>query len=237
MSNINRRYFNSEKYPCKDISCVAFQQSPEPQETTKPTQARRHTTYEREITLEDKLKAGFGAILGTAVPIALMMKKQGVKNPLKLKYGLQEMVVLSATSVASGVAVGMIGETKETNKNKMKEGVFQFLNASIPTWVVGGVLKLCESSPKFNNIPSKILSVAGGLLVGMFGSASLSNIICDPKDEKPDRKLTLKDCLINIDDALGVLVLAKIPFIEKIHFEKVLPLVFTYCGYRAGKSN
>lgn len=198
---------------------------------------RRSKSHEHEITTADKIKAGIGALGGTVIPMIYMMKKRGINNPLKLSYGLKDMIVLSGSSVAGGVLVGMIGETKKTNINKIKEGVFQFLNASIPTWIVGGVLKLCETSKNFNNIPSKIISVAVGLIIGMYGTAEVSNLIFDPKDKIPDRKLTLKDCLANIDDALGVLVLAKFPLIDKLKLEKLLPVIYSYCGYRAGKSN
>ena len=197
----------------------------------------RKSAYEKDITPQDKLKAGIGSLIGTAVPMIFMMKKQRVKNPLKLKYGLKDMVILSGSAITGGVAVGMIGETPAARKNKFKEGVFQFLNASIPTWIVGGVLKLAENNPKTNNIPCKIASMACVLIVGMFGCAEISNLIFDPKDKYPDRKLTLKDCLANMDDALGVLILAKFPFVEKLHIESALPLIYTYCGYRAGESN
>lgn len=198
---------------------------------------RRNKYYEREVTKSDKVKAAAGAVVGTIIPMALMMKKRGIKNPLKLTYGLKDMMILSGASVAGGVAAGMIGENAQSRKNKFKEGTFQFLNASIPTWIVGGVLKLCESSKKYNNIPCKLLSVIMGLVVGMYGTAEVSNLIFDPKDKVPDRKLTLRDCLANLDDAVGVLVLAKFPFVEKLHVEKLLPAIYAYCGYRAGKSN
>lgn len=198
---------------------------------------RRHRAFERQVTTGDKIKAGVGAVIGTAVPMIFMMKKQGIKNPLKLKYGLRDILTLSGTSILGGTAVGMIGEDKKTNNNKLREGVFQFLNASVPAWVAAGSLKLCESSKTFNNIPGKIMSVFGSLLVGMYGAAALSNLICDPHDKKPDRKLTLLDCMVNIDDALGVFVLAKFPCADKLHVERLLPFIYSYCGYRAGKSN
>ena len=214
---------------------LTFRHTPEQKQDVRPLQ--RHRNEVREITTGDKIKAGVGAIAGTVLPMMFMMKKQKVKNPFKLQYGLQEIIGMSASSIVGGVAVGMIGENKKTNENKLKEGLFQFMNASIPTWIVGGVLKLCESSKNFNNIPGKIMSIAGGLIVGMYGAASVSNLICDPHDKRPDRKLTLKDCLINIDDALGVLVLATFPCADKLHFERLLPFIFAYCGYRSGKSN
>lgn len=111
------------------------------------------------------------------------------------------------------------------------------MNASIPTWIVGGVISLCENSEKYNNKKSKILSVIGGLLVGMYGAAALSNVITDPKDKYPDRKLTFKDALANIDDGLGALTIAKFPIVEKLNIGRFLPIIYAACGYRAGQSN
>ena len=197
----------------------------------------RSSAYEHEVKTSDKIQAGIGAVAGTALALGLLMKRQGVKNPFKINYGLQEMIGVSAASVAGGVSVGMIGDTKEAKKNKFKEGVFQFMNGSVPTWIVSGVLKLSELSEKFNNVPSKIGSVILALAVGMYGTATVSNLLFDPLDKKPDRKLTLRDCIANIDDAIGVFVMAKIPLAEKLHIDKLLPAIYAYSGYRAGKSN
>lgn len=185
----------------------------------------------------DKIKAATGALIGTAIPMAIMMKKQGIKNPLKMQYGLKEMLVLSATSIIGGVFTGMIGADNESKLNKSKEGVFQFMNAAIPTWLGAATLRWCETTKGMNNNLAKITATAATILVGMQGAASVSNLICDPKDKHPDRKLTFLDSLANIDDLVGVLVLAKFPIIEKLHIDKLLPAIYAFCGYRAGKSN
>ena len=197
----------------------------------------RTRAYNREISNSDKTKALIGSTVGTAIPLMLMMKKQNIKNPLKLKYGMWDMVATATGAIIGGVGVGLIGEEKDIQKNRLKEGLFQFLNAAIPTWVVGGAISLCENSQKFNTKTFKILSVIGGLMVGMQGSAALSNIITDPKDKYPDRKLSVKDALANIDDGIGALALAKIPLVDKLNVSLLLPLVYISCGYRAGKSN
>lgn len=196
---------------------------------------RNHSV--KKETSGDKLKAAVGSILGTIIPMVFMMKKQGVKNPLKLKYGLRDMLVLSAAPIIGGVSVGMIGNDAETNYGKSREGVFQFFNAAIPTWLAGGALRLCETTKGINNIPAKMASILGAVIVGMYGAASISNLVCDPKDKYPDRKLTVKDSFANLDDVVGVLVLAKFPLADKLHIEKILPAIYASCGYRAGKSN
>lgn len=197
----------------------------------------RNRIYNKKVSNADKIKALTGSLIGTVIPIVMMMKKQQIKNPLKLEYGMRDMVGMSAGSITGGVALGLVGEKPDVKTNRLREGFFQFMNAAIPTWVVGGVLSLCKHSQNHNNIKNKILSTIGGLLVGMYGSAALANIITDPKDKHPDRKLTYKDALANIDDAIGVFIIAKFPFAEKLKLERLLPLIYTMCGYRAGKSN
>ncbi len=203
----------------------------------KSVSKHRVRTYNRDISKADKTKALIGSTIGTVLPILFMMKKQGVKNPLKLKYGMWDMIGVSAGSIVGGVGAGLIAEDKKVQKNRLKEGLFQFMNASIPTWIVGGVVSLCENSKKYNNKRNKILSVVGGLLVGMYGAAALSNVIVDPKDKHPDRKLSFKDALANIDDGIGALALAKIPIVEKLNIGRFLPIIYAACGYRAGQSN
>ncbi len=204
----------------------------------KSVHEHRDRICSEKVSNTDKIKAISGSIIGTAIVMLILMKKQKIKNPLKLEYGMWDMVGMSAGSIAGGVSYGIIGEKeKEIKINRLREGFFQFMNAAIPTWIVGGVLSLCKHSPNHNNIRNKILSTIGGLLVGMYGSAALANVITDPKDKHPDRKLTYKDALANIDDAIGVFVLAKFPFADKLKLERLLPVIYTMCGYRAGKSN
>ena len=83
----------------------------------------------------------------------------------------------------------------------------------------------------------QIGAIFTGLLAGMFGAAKLSNLICDPKDKVPDRKLTLKDSLANIDDAIGALAMTDIPALKKFPVAPILPPIYVLCGYRAGESN
>ena len=203
----------------------------------KSIHEHRNRDYNKKVSNADKRKALAGSLIGTTIPMVIMMKKQKIKNPFKLKYRMWDMVGMSAGSIIGGVALGLVGEENAVRTNRLREGFFQFMNAAIPTWVVGGVLSLCSHSKKHNNIRNKILSTIGGLLVGMYGSAALANVITDPKDKHPDRKLTYKDALANIDDAIGVFVLAKFPFADKLKLENLLPLIYTMCGYRAGKSN
>lgn len=198
---------------------------------------RNHRVEEREKKI--KIATAAGAIVSTLAPMIYFAKKQhglkNLKNIFKVDYGLKEVLTLSTTSIAGGVISGIISDKKSDKKRKINEGVFQFLNATVPTALVGGAMKLIEDNTKYQNSRAvKAAAIVISLIAGMPLAAFLANIINDPKDKEPDRKLTLKDSIVNMDDALGALVVAKIPVGG---LDKLLPAIFAWCGYRAGQSN
>ena len=192
--------------------------------------------------MKTKAKIAAGSIAATLVPMIYFAKKQnGLKKILdifKIKYELKEVIALSSASIAGGALTGIAVDKKTNRKQKINEGVFQFMNATVPTMLVGGAMELIKDNEKYKNSkPVKVAAIVTGLIAGMPLAAFISNIINDPKDKEPDRKLTLKDSIINMDDALGALVVAKIPVVDKLHLEKIMPAIFAWCGYRAGESN
>ena len=203
--------------------------------------------YKRNHRIEepDKKKKAIvltGSVVSTVLPLIYFAKKQtGLKkitDILKIDYGLKEVITLSSASILGGVVSGMLADKKANRKRKINEGVFQFMNATIPTLLVGGTLKLLEDNVKYKDSkPVKVAAIVTSLIAGMPLAAYVSNLINDPKDKEPDRKLTLKDSIINMDDAMGALVVAKIPIISQLHLDKFMPAIFAWCGYRAGQSN
>lgn len=194
---------------------------------------RYHQTRESERM--ESVRALTGAVIGTAVPLLIFAKKQNT-NPLKIKYGLKEITGVSAGSIIGGVLGGRIDNDRQDQIQKVKEGVFQFLNAAVPPALVVGINKLTKNNKSFNTKPAKIATTVAGLTGGMIIAAKLSNLICDPKDKEPDRKLTVKDSIANIDDAIGILAMSDFPALHKIA-GPLLPAIYALCGYRAGESN
>lgn len=182
------------------------------------------------------------AVISSLLPMIYFAKKQNglkkITDLFKVNYDLKEVLILSTTSILGGVLAGIAVDKKTSKKRKINEGVFQFMNATIPTALVGGVLALVKDNIKYQDSkPVKIAAIVTALVAGMPLAAWLSNLINDPKDKEPDRKLHLKDAIINMDDAIGALVVAKIPLIESLHLDKLMPIIFAWCGYRAGQSN
>lgn len=194
--------------------------------------------YKRDdyVSKNDKAKALTGAAVGALIPLLAASKLQK-RSPWKLKYRLGEVISMSVGANVGSIAVSSINKPKNEKRKKLNEGVFQVLNSVLPMSFVDAGLKLCGKFKNTNNPATKIMASVLGVGIGTQLGIRLANKITDPKDLVPDRKYTAKDAIANLDDAVGILVLGKIPFADKIHIEKVLPAIYTYSGYRAGTSN
>lgn len=207
-------------------------------------------------TKEFKTKATtfVSTIVGTVLPIIFFKKSQDksfgkdfFKGPLKtklknvlellhIKYGLKEMITIALGSIAGGLAGGMIADKKVNKPDKIDEAIFQSLNIVIPTSLMAGLFKLTE---KNKNIFLKMAITAASLVAGTKAALIISNEIDDRLDRVPDgqRKLKVVDTLVHVDDLASALVLAKVPIVQKLHFDKILPFFYGLCGYRTGTKN
>ncbi len=194
---------------------------------------RYHQT--RESERKEATRALIGSAIGTLIPLFLFAKKQNT-SMLKLQYGLKEITGVSAGSIIGGVLGGRIDNDRFDRIQKVKEGVFQFTNAALPPAIAVALKAITQKCKPLNNSYGRIASAVIGLTGGMALAAKLSNFICDPNDKEPDRKLTFKDSLANIDDAIGIFAMSDCPALQKIA-GPILPLIYMFCGYRAGESN
>ena len=186
---------------------------------------------------KDKALAAIGAVAGVTVPLLSFMKAQKIKNPFKVQYKVQHMLTMAACGNIGGILLSSIGKTKSDQLKKWKEGAFQMILTSCPMLLVDGAIKLCEKSknPKINNNFMKIVGSVIGVAIGSNAAVAVSNKLRDEHEAKnPKRELKLTDMIANLDDAVAICVLAKIPFADKIHIERALPFIYSFCGYRSG---
>lgn len=191
----------------------------------------------KDITSKDKILAATGGILGVSIPLLTFMKMQKAPNIFKVKYKVQHMLTMAACGNIGGIMMSSIGEPKSDKIKKWKEGAFQMSLTSLPMLLVDGSIKLCEKSKnkKINNNLVKILASITGVAIGSNTAIFISNKLRSDKEaKKPKRELKLVDMIANLDDAVAICVLAKIPFADKIHIERALPFIYSFCGYRSG---
>lgn len=192
------------------------------------------------VTTSDKILAATGSIIGVTLPLLAFMKKQNVKNPFKLNYKVGEMLTMAAGGNLGGILLSSIGEPKVDKRKKWKEGAFQMMLTTLPLLLIDGSVKLCEKSKnkKINNNFVKILISAAGVTLGSNLAVTFSNKLRNEKEaKKPKRELKPIDMIANIDDVVGMMVLAKIPFASKIKIERALPFIYAFCGYRSGTAD
>lgn len=189
----------------------------------------------KPLKVHEKAEIITGATVGTILPIVMLAKKQ--KLPLlKLKYSEKEMLILSTGSIAGGITGGIIADKGHNIKNKIHEGVFQFFNAIIPTLMIKPILKICQSIKLLNNCKTKAAMLLGGIFSGMLIGAEVSNKVNG--NYTPDKKRNVKfiDSIANIDVIAGALIIAKMPLINKLGIEKLLPLPYIWTGFQSGKT-
>ena len=92
---------------------------------------------------------------------------------------------------------------------------------------------------KFNETASKILSPIIGIGIGMPLAQKTSEKISkkafgDDAQKMPERKIKIKDYLVHVDDLLTLLIVTGSKFATAIQADKILPLIYAYCGYESG---
>lgn len=250
---INNYQINSNAR--KNLAFTGEVSEPKNQEKTQIEKISQKT-QEKEKSKKFNFPVLINTIAGTILPILVIRKYQGIglkndalkgmnfkakaKEVLKsfnIEYGLKEMLFTGFGSIVGGLLGGLIFNKDENKKCKIKEAIFQFGNIAIPTSIVAGLLNLTEKCKKPKAILPKVLAVIAGVGTGMpiaaITSNKINNTIVD-KDNPCKRKLKFKDCFVHIDDLVGALVLAKIPFADKLHADKILPALYGMCGYEAG---
>lgn len=198
----------------------------------------------------NSILAGLGSIVGVIIPTLIFGKKQNtnlkfnsLKNIIKafnIEYGLKEILGVGLGGVFGGL-VGGLADRQERNKiNKLEEASFQTMNITFPSLLVAGGIKFCEKFNSLNKPIVKILVPIVGIFAGanlaVAGSNKMDDIFFDKHLPDGEREFKKKDLLVHIDDLFGTLVLAKIPGADKLHINKILPVIFAWSGYHVGES-
>ena len=194
-----------------------------------------HIPKPKPLKAYEKAEIIAGAAAGTIIPLVKFAKKQSL--PIhKLQYTTKEMIYLSTGSIAGGILGGIVADKGKNIKNKIKEGVFQFFNAIVPTLMIKPILYICNHVKPLNNNKIKAGLLLGGIFSGMHIGADISNKINGNKTPESKRKVKFIDSLANIDVISGALILAKMPLIDKFGIQKFLPLPYIWTGFEAGRT-
>jgi len=242
-SLINSQYSNAFAAFLKNDSKVSADKNKNNKSTAseKSILQSRYPTHQQQKR-STKIMALTGSTLGTVASLLYLAKAQKknlfkINDILDLSYGVKEITIMGISSIVGGVALGCLADKKDDNVPKVKEGIFQTMNVLIPAICTDTLLNIVNFTKAKNSKIAKICAMGIGVTGGMLSASAIANFINDPNNNEKDREITAKDALANLDDAIGALILAKFPLVEKLQIQRILPIIFAWCGYRAGQSN
>lgn len=212
----------------------------------------------KEATLKVKIASLVGSAAGTMGAVYLISKNQSkvknIKNVFDISYSETEILGVALSGVLGGLISGTILDEKKYAKAKTKEAMHQALaNIITPLVFIGAAQKLYDKTniaKAISNIskntkseffkksleilPRLTLTVAG-LVSGVYTGTFLSNKI-NQKFDKNHTERTIKplDFMYHPDDIATALVLSDKNGVIQKTVGKIIPPIFTICGYEAG---
>lgn len=191
-----------------------------------------------------------GSIIGVLTPMILIAKKQNsglklnflekTKKLFSIHYKLPQILAVGIGGAIGGLVGGLADKKEKGKLKKIEEATYQLMNIAFPAILVDMAIKTCEKHKKLNNIPTKIIGSLLGIFVGAGIAVKIANktddAFFDKYNKDPERKFKKKDLIVHVDDLIGTLVLTKLPLADKLHADKLLPLIYGWCGYHVGDS-
>lgn len=190
--------------------------------------------------------AAVGALAGAIVPVLAISKATKGKFTFdifendSLKKDLATILTVSTSAILGGLLGGLTqAKTKEDKDAKIKESLFDITTVLIPTTIATGVLGAAKKM-NIKNIAPKIIAPIAGIGIGMPLAQKASGLVDkflnrnNPNAQVKERKLKPQDYIVHIDDLLALMIISKVPFASKIHADKILPLIYAWCGFESG---
>lgn len=194
--------------------------------------------------------AAIGALSGALIPVLAISKIRNGKFSFdifeseSLKKSLATVLTVSTSAITGGLIGGLTqAKTTEDKKAKVRESLFDISTVAIPATITTALLGLSKKMNIQKTWP-KVIAPIIGIGAGMPACQKLSGVVekkiingDKPETEKQkikERKLKPQDYFVHIDDLLALMLLTRVPIASKIHAEKILPLIYAWCGYESG---
>lgn len=220
-------------YPVRQNLYTNFLPKNTTQIQTKPKDTGENQAAKKKEPI-NRLVLGF-SLIGAVMPVLILSKLQGVKNPCKININLKEMLLLGLMPINAGVFGGLLQAKNQKEKTtKYKEAVYQNLNILLPAIMVSGIAKAAKKL-KVNKTLSTLIGTIGGVGLGMplagVWADKINNKFVD-KENPTKRKIRIQDAFVHVDDLAGALAISKIPYVD--HAGKLLPFIYANCAYETG---
>ena len=219
-----------------------------------------HPHVHKEPPAKVKIGSLVGAATGALGAAYLLSRHQskilGKKvNLFNVKYSEIGVQSIATASLAGGLAAGIALDEKQYRKAKLREGVHQAIaNIMMPLLLIGAGNRLYDkikpkiklpqlpATGKVNKFINSLIQIVPHLAVttvGLVGGVHLGTMLSNKINECAEhhchqRKVKPLDFIYHPDDVATALVLSdKNGAIQKV-VGKIIPPIFTLCGYETG---
>ena len=181
---------------------------------------------------KEKLKALLGSSVGVAIGY-LATKNIDMKKDHRILDELIHLLAMAGGANIGAVIMGSIGKKPDEIKKKIREGLFQIMNTSIPMLMVSAANAICNKTIRNTKPLIRVVASLAAMGTGAAIATKITNKIKPKKEEK--RKYTIKDSIANIDDLIATFSIGFEEQADKLKLDtRLMPFIYAYCGMRAG---
>ncbi len=192
--------------------------------------------------------AALGAVGGALASVGVIGKLTKGKLTFdvfeqgSLAKDMGAVIAVSTSSILGGLFGGLLeAKSDEDRKVKVKESLFDISTVVFPSTIATSMLAVANKM----KIKSPLVQVAAtvcGIGLGMPLAQKASGVIDkfihkdDPDAKVKERKLRPQDYFVHVDDILALAIISKVPFARQLHADKILPLIYAWCGFESGSA-
>ena len=220
---------------------------------------RLYLEKKKETPLKVKVGAFVGSAVGTVGAVYAISRNQAktnkiAKNIFNINYSETDILGVALGGIFGGLIAGTILDEKKYAKAKTKEAMHQalanvvspllFIAIGQKTYEKVGLNKIVsKTSDKIKSklfkssveIIPRLLVTIGGLVTGVYTGTFLSNKVNHIFDKNnKNRQIKPLDFMYHPDDIATTLVLSDKNGVIQKTLGKIIPPIFTICGYETG---
>ncbi len=175
-------------------------------------------------------------LIGSSVGVLagyLATKNINLKQNHRIIDELIHLLAMAGGANVGSVAVSSIGKKPDVIKKKIREGLFQTTNATIPMLMVSAANAVCNKTIGKSKPLVRVIASLAAMAGGAMTATKITNKIKPETEAK--RKYTIKDSVANIDDLVATFSIGFEEQADKLKLDtRLMPFIYAYCGMRAG---
>lgn len=194
------------------------------------------------------IPAAVGALGGALASVGIIGKLTKGKLTFdvfeqgSLAKDMGAVIAVSSSSILGGLCGGLLdAKSDEDKKAKVKESLFDISTVVFPSAIATSVLALANKAKVKSplvQVAATILGIGLGMPLAQKAAGVFDKFVHkdEPNVKLEQRKLKPQDYFVHVDDILALAIISKVPFAKQLHADKILPLIYAWCGFESGST-